>query len=58
MCKRHLRITGCDKDAARARAIQWFPNAAPRLARKKDIGRADALCLALWATVTEQVAAA
>lgn len=58
MWKRHLRLTGCDKDAARALAIQRFPIAAPRLARKKDIGRADALCLALWATVTEQVAAA
>ncbi|HET9817706.1 MAG TPA: hypothetical protein VFP92_00895 [Rhodanobacteraceae bacterium] len=58
MWKRHLRLTGCDKDAARALAIRRFPDAAPRLARKKDIGRADALCLALWAMVTEQVAAA
>lgn len=57
MWKRHLRLTGCDKDAARTMAIQRFPEAAPKLARKKDIGRADAVLVALWATITEQVAA-
>ena len=55
MWKRHLRLTGCDKDAARTLAIQRFPGAAATLARKKDIGRADALLIALWAEMTEQV---
>lgn len=57
MWKRHLRLTGQNKDAARTFAIQRFPEASPRLARKKDIGRADALLIALWAETTEQVAA-
>lgn len=58
MWKRHLRLTGCDKDAARTLAIQRFPAAAGSLARKKDVGRADALLIALWAETTEQVARA
>lgn len=55
MWKRHLRLTGCDKDAARALVIQRFPAAAPGMTRKKDVGRADALCLALFGEITEQV---
>ena len=55
--KRHLRLTGCDKDAARTLVIQRFPELALRLARKKDVGRADALLIALWAELTEAVGA-
>lgn len=33
------------KDAARIRAIQLFPEMSDQLARKKDIGRADALLI-------------
>lgn len=54
--KRHLKLTGCEKDAARAQAIQRYPDAANDLGRKKDIGRADALLIALWGELTEQVA--
>lgn len=56
--KRHLHLLGADKDAARAMAIQRFPAAAAHLARKKDVGRADAALIALWAQQTEQVACA
>lgn len=35
-----------DKDAARVRAQQLFPQAIAELSRKKDIGRADALLIA------------
>lgn len=56
--KRHLRLTGCEKDCARTLMIQRFPSAAASLARKKDVGRADALCLALYGDTTEQVARA
>ena len=35
-----------EKDAARLRAIQLYPQVAAELSRKKDIGRADALLLA------------
>lgn len=56
--KRHLRLTGCDKDAARTLAIQRFPEHGALLARKKDVGRADALLMAVWAETTEQVSRA
>lgn len=54
--KRYLRLTGQEKDAARTMAIQRYPEVANLLARKKDIGRADALMIATWAEMTEQVA--
>lgn len=56
--KRHHGLLGCDKDMARTKAIQRFPAAASALARKRDIGRADAILIALWAQMTEQVSAA
>lgn len=52
--KGRMRLTGTAKDAARTQAIQRFPALAGALARKKDIGRADALLIALWACLTEQ----
>lgn len=45
--KRHHTLIGKDKDAARALAIDLFPDAS--LARKRDVGRADALLIAAWA---------
>lgn len=51
--KRHFGLWGTEKDAARSLAIRRFPSVADELARKKDIGRADALLLALWAENTE-----
>lgn len=53
--KRRLALTGKEKDAARALALATFPGAAQNLQRKKDIGRADALCIAHWAELTEQL---
>ena len=44
--KRTAGILGRDKDAARTLAIQLHPEVADQLARKKDIGRADAVCIA------------
>jgi crossover junction endodeoxyribonuclease RuvC len=44
--KRAHGLLGSDKDAARTKAIQQFPGAP--LARKRDIGRADALLMAQW----------
>jgi crossover junction endodeoxyribonuclease RuvC len=46
--KRRARLTGKDKDAARALAIDLFPEVAADLSRKRDGGRADALLLALF----------
>lgn len=54
--KKYLRLTGQEKDAARLMAIKRYPGSAAFLSRKKDIGRADALMIATWAYMTEQVA--
>jgi hypothetical protein len=44
--KKHFGLTGKDKDAARALALELFPAASGLLQRKKDVGRADALLIA------------
>lgn len=44
--KKHYQLTK-DKELSRYRAIQLHPEAAARLARKKDHGRAEALLLAM-----------
>lgn len=56
--KKYLQLTRQDKDAARLLALQRFPGLAAMLARKKDVGRADALLIALWSELTQQVGAA
>lgn len=58
--KAYLQLAGKikDPDAARQMAIRLYPDAAPHLSRKKDGGRADALLIARWALLTEQVARA
>lgn len=44
--KKRAGLIGKEKDAARGLAIRLYPGSAARLARKKDIGRADALMIA------------
>lgn len=55
--KRFLRIEGkaVDPDAARKYAMTVYPGTVNLLMRKKDSGRADALCIARWAHLTEQL---
>jgi crossover junction endodeoxyribonuclease RuvC len=43
-----------DKDAARIRAQQLYPDLTPQLTRKKDIGRADAILLAHFGMTTRK----
>lgn len=45
--KKPLGLIGADKDYARTLAIQTFPELSSQLARKKDIGRADAIWICL-----------
>lgn len=45
--KKAVGLQGAEKDYSRTLAIQRFPAIAPHLARKKDIGRADAFWLAM-----------
>lgn len=44
--KKAANLIGKDKDAARTLIIQQHPEIADQLARKKDIGRAEACCIA------------
>lgn len=44
--KKAAGITGKDKDAARTLALQLHPEVSGMLTRKKDVGRADAICIA------------
>lgn len=49
--KRHHGLLGTDKDAARGKASDLYPDAP--LARKRDVGRADAILMARWGWNTE-----
>lgn len=55
--KQRMGLTGTEKDVARTSAIERWPAMAGQLARKKDIGRADALLIAAWSELAEQVCA-
>lgn len=44
--KKQFMLGKCDKDDSRIRAIELFPACSKELARKMDIGRADALLIA------------
>jgi crossover junction endodeoxyribonuclease RuvC len=46
------------KNLARLMAVRLYPQVAEQLARKKDIGRAEAALIARWAELTEQIARA
>lgn len=46
--KRRAGLSGKEKDEARAKALQMFPEMASLLKRKSDIGRADALLIAAF----------
>ena len=46
--KRFWNLPGKDKESARQKALQLFPAAHAALARKKDLGRAEAMLIALY----------
>ena len=46
--KRKAGLIGKDKDASRTLAIQRHPEVSDMLTRKKDSGRADAICIACF----------
>jgi crossover junction endodeoxyribonuclease RuvC len=46
--KKAAGLIGKEKDAARTLMIQQQPQIADQLTRKKDIGRADACCIAIY----------
>jgi crossover junction endodeoxyribonuclease RuvC len=46
--KKNAGLVGKEKDASRTLMIQQQPQIADMLTRKKDVGRADACCIALY----------
>ena len=48
--KKAMGVTA-DKDSSRARAMQLFPEAGPRFARKKDDGRAEAALIVRYGMI-------
>jgi len=46
--KRFCKLPGKDKEGGRQKALQLFPAAHAALARKKDLGRAEAMLIALY----------
>lgn len=50
--KKHFRLTGKDKEASRALALQRFPACSDAFSRKMDHGRAEAALIALWRAET------
>jgi crossover junction endodeoxyribonuclease RuvC len=46
--KRFWKLPGKDKEAARQKALQLFPDAHAALARKRDHNRAESLLIALY----------
>lgn len=53
--KGYYGLVGGDKEAGRRLAIEIYPEAAHDLQRVKDQGRADALLIARWGVLTEQL---
>jgi crossover junction endodeoxyribonuclease RuvC len=52
--KKHHGLLKTEKDMARIRAIELLPDAADKLKRKKDIGRADASLIGLYGVHKER----
>jgi crossover junction endodeoxyribonuclease RuvC len=52
--KRFYKLPGKDKEAARQKAIQLFPDAHAMLARRKDHGRSEASLIALYGIERER----
>ena len=46
--KRRAGLVGAEKDASRTLALRCWPTFAEKLARKKDVGRAEALLIARY----------
>ena len=46
--KKHFELINSSKDASRTKAIEMYPHISPRLSRKKDVNKADAILLARY----------
>ena len=46
--KKHFELINSSKDASRTKAIEMYPHISPRLSRKKDVNKADAILIARY----------
>ena len=44
--KKHFELINSSKDASRTKVIEMYPSISPRLAKKKDVNKADAILIA------------
>ena len=43
--KKHFELINSSKDASRTKVIEMYPSISPRLAKKKDVNKADAILI-------------
>ena len=46
--KKHFELINSSKDASRTKVIEMYPSISPRLAKKKDVNKADAILIARY----------
>ncbi|OUW48232.1 MAG: crossover junction endodeoxyribonuclease [Candidatus Pelagibacter sp. TMED196] len=46
--KKHFDLINSSKDASRTKVIEMYPSISPRLSRKKDVNKADAILIARY----------
>ena len=46
--KKHFELINSSKDSSRTKVIEIYPSISPRLSRKKDVNKADAILIARY----------
>ena len=46
--KKHFDLINSSKDASRTKVIEMYPSISPRLSKKKDVNKADAILIARY----------
>ena len=46
--KKHFELINSSKDASRTKVIEMYPSISPRLTKKKDVNKADAILIARY----------
>ena len=46
--KKHFELINSSKDASRTKVIEMYPSMSPRLTKKKDVNKADAILIARY----------
>ena len=51
--KKHFDLINSSKDASRTKVIEMYPSISPRLSKKKDVNKADAILIARYFNDTQ-----